>query len=72
MMKTAIYVEDGDLQIVLTGESEFEKKLISEYGNKITNVDMFYGEFYACMGGWNRQKEGQNSLILKIKQKDEG
>lgn len=56
-MKTAIYIEDGVTQIVLTPESDWEKKAISQLEQQKFQAALFAGEFYDCRGGWVRQKE---------------
>lgn len=80
-MKTAIYIEDGTVQLVLTPESEFEKDALSSFRDKPLDVKLFDGTFYDCRGGWVRQsayrREGgmfgddfgsanDKSLILRI------
>lgn len=77
-MKTAIYQEDGVLQVVLTPESEFEQNILSLVEKKEA-VEMYRGSFYECLGGWNRWQKtydnyygGQHdlddrSLILVVK-----
>jgi hypothetical protein len=73
-MKTAIYIEDGTVQLVLTPESEFEKNALSSFAERPLAAKIFAGSFYDCRGGWIRQKayyheahdsEGQ-SVILRI------
>lgn len=54
-MKTAIYIEDGKVQLVLTPEGEFEKNAISGFMDKPLDVKIFSGSFYDCRGGWVRQ-----------------
>lgn len=54
-MKTAIYIEDGITQLVLTPETEYEKDIIKGFGDKLDNVKVFNGTFYDCRGGWVRQ-----------------
>lgn len=54
-MKTAIYIEDGTVQLVLTPESEFEKNALSGFRDKPLEVKLFAGAFYDCRGGWVRQ-----------------
>ncbi len=76
-MKTAIYIEDGVVQLVITPESEFEKNAMSSFEGKEINAKLFSGSFYDCRGGWVRQtqhfpsmlngEKGDNSLILSIK-----
>ncbi len=76
-MKTAIYIEDGVVQLVLTPESDFEKSAIGSFEGKPAEVQIFSGAFYDCRGGWTRQTsywgEGMGrtnnedrSLILRI------
>lgn len=76
-MKTAIYIEDGVVQLVITPESEFEKNALSGFRDKPLDAKLFVGSFYDCRGGWVRQKayyqnhwhghppEGDQSLILR-------
>jgi len=56
-MKTAIYIEDGVVQLVLTPESAFEKSSMLQFHDKILQVKFFTGSFYDCRGGWSRQKD---------------
>jgi hypothetical protein len=78
-MKTAIYIEDGIVQLVITPESDFEKNALTTLSNKKIDANLFNGSFYDCRGGWVRQtavinqdpqfysgrKEDQ-SLILRV------
>lgn len=52
-MKTAIYIEDGRTQFVLTPETEIDKKVLAEIEN--TQLKTYRGKFYACQGGWTQQ-----------------
>lgn len=54
-MKTAIYIEDGVVQLVITPETEFEKNALSSLRNKPLEAQLFSGSFYDCRGGWIRQ-----------------
>jgi hypothetical protein len=79
-MKTAIYIEDGVVQLVLTPETEFEKNSLTSFEKKPLSAKIFSGSFYDCRGGWTRQEDyaviqnqygftsyGQNkSIILRI------
>ena len=79
-MKTAIYIEDGVVQLVITPETKFEKDSINIFNEKPLEVKLFSGSFYDCRGGWVRQNALMNpgmhavsdrsddSLILKIKE----
>jgi len=69
-MKTAIYIEDGDVQLVLTPENEWEQKTLNSFGPDLT-ATIKHGQFYTCEGGWHRhpysinQGEVDRSLILR-------
>lgn len=77
-MKTAIYIEDGVVQLVITPESDFEKNALSTFEKKPLEAQIFSGTFYDCRGGWVRQQgyfgdqmfqgsdNNDKSLILKI------
>ncbi len=81
-MKTAIYIEDGTVQLVLTPESEYEKGALKTFENKPLNAQIFVGSFYDCRGGWVRQKHfsrqnfnpmldtDDRSLILRMSNPD--
>ena len=56
-MKTAIYIEDGVVQLVITPESDFEKNALSTIQDKPLDVKVFSGSFYDCRGGWVRQAD---------------
>ena len=54
-MKTAIYIEDGIVQLVLTPENQFERAAISVLVKEPVQAQLFQGSFYDCRGGWIRQ-----------------
>lgn len=54
-MKTAIYIEDGVVQLVITPESDFEKNAIKSFEDKPTKTIIHSGSFYDCRGGWTKQ-----------------
>jgi len=54
-MKTAIYIEDGTVQLVITPETEFEKNALSTLDDRNIEANIFSGSFYDCRGGWVRQ-----------------
>ena len=79
-MKTAIYIEDGTVQLVITPESEFEKNALASFHTKSFSAKFFGGSFYECSGGWIRQarvydspygNDTDKSLILRIDTKEE-
>lgn len=59
-MKTAIYIEEGVVQLVITPESEFEKNALKSFEGKPMDAKVFVGAFYDCRGGWSRQKAYYN------------
>lgn len=63
-MKTAIYIEDGVVQLVITPESEFEKNAVSQFSDAPTETKIFSGSFYDCRGGWTRQSAYYNSSSM--------
>lgn len=83
-MKTAIYIEDGVVQLVLTPESDFEKNALKSFDGKEAAAQIFSGSFYDCRGGWVRQSHhypnlygndydsNDKSLILRIEPKKTG
>lgn len=84
-MKTAIYIEDGMVQLVITPETEFEKNALSSFEAKPLEAKIFVGSFYDCRGGWvrqqlqrpsgdcahNRPDTEDRSLILRVATEDE-
>lgn len=69
-MKTAIYIEDGVVQLVITPESEFEKNALSSFEQKELDAKIFSGAFYDCRGGWIRQKDYYNSHMINNEDQD--
>ena len=73
-MKTAIYIEDGTVQLVITPESDFEKNALKSFSEKPISAKIFSGSFYDCRGGWVRQSsfnrsfnsDVDQSLILRV------
>jgi len=75
-MKTAIYIEDGTVQLVITPETEFEKNALSTMREKRLDAKIFSGSFYDCRGGWVRQEDyssyqatennDEKSLIIRV------
>ena len=70
-MKTAIYVEDGAVQLVLTPEDKFENDALKMFSDKPTTTAIKNGQFYSCQGGWTRWRdypENYQSLIMRIQE----
>jgi hypothetical protein len=65
-MKSAIYIEDGVVQLVLTPTDDFEKNALTTFKEKRLSAQIFDGSFYKCQGGWNRHGGDDSSLILRI------
>ena len=80
-MKTAIYIEDGIVQLVITPESDFEKNALKSFDGRELDAKIFSGSFYDCRGGWARQgdfnpsalygkPDDDKSLILRMASKE--
>lgn len=68
-MKTAIYIENGLTQLVLTPETEWEEAVCAKI--EIGDVTIKRGSFYRCQGGWVRQYPDDKSLMIILDQKPE-
>lgn len=68
-MKTAIYIENGLTQLVLTPESPWEQNIVKSMTEGTQPVEIKRGSFYECRGGWVRMGECEDdaSLILVTK-----
>lgn len=66
-MKTAIYIEDGVVQLVLTPETKFETGALESFGQKPMTAVVKIGSFYDCVGGYTRHSTDNDkcSLILR-------
>lgn len=78
-MKTAIYIEDGTVQLVITPQTDFEKNALSTFEEHELGAKIYSGSFYDCRGGWVRQAEhnayrefnkDDKSLMIRIKTND--
>jgi len=70
-MKTAIYIEDGVVQLVITPESEFEKNALRSFESEPFSAQVFAGSFYDCRGGWIRQNKHYRSGLIHASQDEE-
>ena len=68
-MKTAIYIEDGSTQLVLTPENDWETKVIAGIQQGLQEVEILRGSFYECRGGYFRHGGTDDSLMLRAKVK---
>ncbi len=66
-MKTAIYIEDGVVQLVITPESEFEKNALKSFEARPTEHEIYHGTFYRCQGGWDRHSNDKDDRSLMIR-----
>lgn len=69
-MKTAIYIEDGLLQLVLTPQNDFEKNTLESFADKTMDFCIKNGSFYETRGGWMRQDPDDKSLFLIARKPD--
>ena len=71
-MRTAIYQEQGVVQVVLTPETEFEQESLGVLANQEKSVTLSIGSFYDCNGGWTRwhttspYDRDDKSLIIRV------
>ena len=63
-MKTAIYFDGNDAQIVLTSENDWEKSVLKAFENSKASV--FRGSFYEANGGYFRQGRNDESLMIRL------
>jgi hypothetical protein len=63
-MKTAIYIEEGVTQLVLTPENDWEKNVVRNIETNKKAFEIRRGGFYHCKGGWAREENDSDSLIL--------
>ena len=68
-MKTAVYIEDGKTQLVLTPETDFETRVVHQLDTARYDVKMHMGSFYECEGGWMREGSDDESLIIVIEKR---
>lgn len=71
-MKTAIYIEDGLTQVVLTPEKDSEKKAVELLTSGVGAV--YRGSFYENRAGWVRfghSHQDDESAILVVRKGDE-
>ena len=67
-MKTALYVNDGCTQVVLTPETPVDKLVIEQVlqAAKSAALSCYRGEFYECRGGWYREGQTELSLVIRV------
>jgi len=59
-MKSAIYIESGTTQFVLTPESEIDKQVLDQI-ERANGLSTCRGSFYETRGGWIRYREHHNN-----------
>lgn len=63
-MKVAIYIEGSNTQLVLTPETVWEVAAMG--GLKTGSYSVHRGSFYDCQGGWTKQGDKDDSVIIKF------
>lgn len=63
-MKTAIYIENGVTQLLLTPENDWEKSTLKNITDRQVGFHIRRGQFYECAGGYVRQGTQEEPLIL--------
>lgn len=69
-MKTAIYIEDGLTQVVLTPQTDPERRALDLVKSAAT-VDVKTGRFFECRGGYMRKPDGTESTMIVCRQEGE-
>ena len=64
-MKIILLQEENNVQLVLTPETEFEKKALDAIPDNEFHIKR--GEYYACQGGWTRESNGKESLMFVMR-----
>ncbi len=68
-MKTAIYIKEDRLQVVLSPENDFERNIVSMFTQDcILTTQM--GSFYQCRGGWTRHGEQSSDALILVLDKE--
>lgn len=65
-MKIALYVDDGEQQIVLTPQNEVEATILNSLHDGKRVFSIHRGSFYKCNGGWTRHGEADTSTIIVL------
>ena len=65
-MKIALYIEDGLEQIVLTPEGKTEEGILGKLHDGTRELSIKRGGFYACRGGWTRQRIDDDSTMIVL------
>ena len=65
-MKTTVLIQDDNMQLELSPETEFEHDVLDKYREKFMSVEPFRGSFTDCQGGWTRGYDYGDSLMLRI------
>lgn len=68
-MKIALYIEDGLEQVVLTPETDTERRILAKLHEADRDVFVKHGGFYYCHGGWMRESGGSDSSMLVLRPK---
>ena len=67
-MKSAIYIDSGQVQVVLTPQDEFEHNILKSLRIKPLIMAVREGSFYECQGGWVREGREFQSLIICVRE----
>lgn len=84
-MKLALYVENNEIQLIITPETKQEQAIMAVMDNEEIVIQKMKGEFYLCRGGYivnaledyppfqsyNSHEKPLVSFILKMKKRAE-
>lgn len=68
-MKTALYIQDGLKQIVLTPETDGEKAILEDLKNGDLDFSIRTGSFFFNQGGYLRHGTEDHSTIIVMRKK---
>jgi hypothetical protein len=69
IMRVAITIEDGRTQLVLTPETKHETACLGQLHDGDVELTIRQGEYYACQGGWTRQRENGTASTILVMEK---
>ncbi len=68
-MEIAIFLKDGNKQLILTPETEGEKEVLEHFKEGEEKATIKLGHFYYCQGGFYTQNSEKNDLIILLEPK---
>jgi hypothetical protein len=77
-MKTALYMNDERVQVVLTPENDYERNIVKALSDQAYDLHVYKGQFTDVQGGWTmldrygyRGEERQSAIIVLDKKAED-